>query len=66
LKANQSTTYTKTVVDTALGLQAIQSTTYTKSDVDPALSLKSDRTYVYAQLALKCQPINYIRHNASR
>jgi hypothetical protein len=34
LKANQSTTYTKTEVDTADALKANQATTYTKTEVD--------------------------------
>jgi hypothetical protein len=37
-KANQSTTYTKGDVDTALALKANQSTTYTKTDVDSKIS----------------------------
>ncbi|MFM7988332.1 MAG: hypothetical protein ACKPKO_54375, partial [Candidatus Fonsibacter sp.] len=49
LKANQSTTYTKTESDTALGLKANQSTTYTKTEVDGLLSPKSEKTYVDGQ-----------------
>ena len=47
LKANQSTTYTKTQVDNALDLKADQSTTYTKTQVDNALNLKANSTDVY-------------------
>ena len=38
LKADKSTIYTKTEVDTALSAKADQSTTYTKTEVDTALS----------------------------
>lgn len=42
LKANQSTTYTKTEADQALNLKADKSTTYTKTEVDQSLDLKAD------------------------
>lgn len=38
LKADKSTTYTKTEVDTALSAKADQSTTYTKTEVDTQIS----------------------------
>ena len=37
-KADKSTTYTKTEVDTSLALKANQATTYTKTEVDTTLS----------------------------
>ena len=43
-KANQSTTYTNTEVDSNLILQATQSTTYTKTEVDNDLRLKADKS----------------------
>ncbi|MFM7989447.1 MAG: hypothetical protein ACKPKO_60045, partial [Candidatus Fonsibacter sp.] len=46
-KANQSTTYTKTEVDTELAKKA------NTTDMNVALALKSDKTYVENQLALK-------------
>lgn len=45
LKANQSTTYTKTETDTLLTSKANQSTTYTKTEVDTALSGKVSQAY---------------------
>ena len=44
LKADQSTTYTKTEVDDSLSTKADQSTTYTKTEVDDSLALKADVT----------------------
>ena len=38
LKADRSTTYTKTEVDNSLALKANQSTTYTKTEVDNSLA----------------------------
>ncbi|MFM7984627.1 MAG: hypothetical protein ACKPKO_35420, partial [Candidatus Fonsibacter sp.] len=46
LQANQSTTYTKTEVDTELAKKA------NTTDMNVALALKSDKTYVDTQLAL--------------
>lgn len=46
LKADKSTTYTKSEVDTALGAKANASTTYTKTQVDNLVSPKADKTYV--------------------
>ena len=40
LKADKSTTYTITQVDTALSLKADKSTTYTKTETDNLLSTK--------------------------
>ena len=45
LKANQSTTYTKTETDTLLTAKANQSTTYTKTEVDTALAGKVSQAY---------------------
>lgn len=42
-KADKSTTYTKTEVDTALNLKADKSTTYTKTEVDTELAKKVDK-----------------------
>ena len=44
--APQSTTYTKTEVDTLLSAKAPQSTTYTKSEVDAALAAIKDGTTI--------------------
>ncbi|MFM7981546.1 MAG: hypothetical protein ACKPKO_19730, partial [Candidatus Fonsibacter sp.] len=52
LKADKSSTYAKTEVDTSVGLNANQSTTHTKAEVDGLVSPKSDKTYVDTQLAL--------------
>ena len=49
LKADKSTTYTKTEVDSALELKADKSTTYTKTEVDTALALKSDKSTTYTK-----------------
>ena len=49
LKANQSTTYTKTEVDNYFLLKADKSTTYTKSEVDNNLILKADKATPYTQ-----------------
>ena len=48
-KADESTTYTKTEVDTALSAKANQSTTYTKTEVDTALGAKADSSDVYTK-----------------
>lgn len=42
-KADKSTTYTKSEVDSALGNKADKSTTYTKTEVDTALGNKLDK-----------------------
>ena len=44
LKADKSTTYTKTEVDNNLALKANQSTTYTKTEVDNNLALKANQS----------------------
>jgi len=49
LKANQSTTYTKTEVDDKLVLKANQSTTYTKTEIDNNLLLKADQLTTYTK-----------------
>ena len=46
-KADQSTTYTKTEVDTSLNLKSDKTTTYTKTEVDTALTNKSDTTHTH-------------------
>lgn len=48
-KADKSTTYTKTEVDTALGNKADKSTTYTKTEVDTALGKKANSADVYTK-----------------
>jgi hypothetical protein len=48
-KADQSTTYTKTEVDTSLNLKSDKTTTYTKTEVDTSLNLKSDKTTTYTK-----------------
>lgn len=48
-KADKSTTYTKTEVDTALGGKADKSTTYTKTEVDTALGGKANTADVYTK-----------------
>lgn len=48
-KADKSTTYTKTEVDTALGKKADQATTYTKTEVDTALGKKANSADVYTK-----------------
>ena len=47
LKANQSTTYTKTENDTALALKANQSTTYIKTENDTIIHLFHDSISYY-------------------
>lgn len=47
-KADSSSVYTKTQIDTALALKADASTTYTKSQVDTSLSLKADAATTYS------------------
>ena len=60
LKANQSTTYTKTETDTALGLKA------NVTDMTSALATKATIVYVDGQLALTSQPTNNIHQNRGR
>lgn len=48
-KADKSTTYTKTEVDSALGGKADKSTTYTKTEVDSALGGKANTADVYTK-----------------
>ena len=48
-KADKSTTYTKTEVDTALGGKADKTTTYTKTEVDTALGKKANSADVYTK-----------------
>ena len=48
-KADKSTTYTKTEVDTALGNKADKSTTYTKTETDNLLSAKANSADVYTK-----------------
>ena len=48
-KADKSTTYTKTEVDTALGKKADQATTYTKTEVDTELGKKANSADVYTK-----------------
>ena len=48
-KSDQSTTYTKTEVDTSLNLKSDKTTTYTKTEVDTSLNLKSDKTTTYTK-----------------
>ena len=52
MKADQSTTYTKTEADNNLVLKANQSTTYTKTEVDNNLALKAYRgtTYIKTEI----------------
>ena len=57
LKANQSTTYTKTETDASLILKANQSTTYNKTETDASLLLKGDKTYVDSQDELKADKL---------
>ena len=52
LKSNQYTIYTKSYVDTSVGLTANQVATYTKEEVYQALVPNSTAAYVNAQLAL--------------
>ena len=47
--APQSTTYTKTEVDTLLSAKAPQSTTYTKTEVDTLLSAKAPQSTTYTK-----------------
>lgn len=49
LKADKSTTYTKTEVDNALALKADQATTYTKTEVDTELGKKANSADVYTK-----------------
>lgn len=49
LKADKSTTYTKTEVDSALALKADKSDTYTKAQVDASLALKADKSDTYTK-----------------
>jgi len=51
LKANQSTTYTKSETDTALGLKA------NVADMTSALATKATIVYVDGQLALKADQL---------
>ena len=48
-KADKSTTYTKTEVDTALALKADSNSVYTKTETDTALALKADSNSVYTK-----------------
>lgn len=48
-KADKSTTYTKTEVDTALGNKADKSTTYTKDEVNTELGKKANSADVYTK-----------------
>ena len=54
-KADKSTTYTKTEVDTALGGKADKSTTYTKTEVDTELGKKANSADVYTKTAADAQ-----------
>ena len=54
-KADKSTTYTKTEVDTALGKKADQATTYTKTEVDTELGKKANSADVYTKTAADAQ-----------
>lgn len=54
-KADKSTTYTKTEVDTALGNKADKSTTYTKTETDNLLSAKANSADVYTKTAADAQ-----------
>ena len=49
LKADKSTTYTKTEVDSALALKADKSDTYTKAQMDASLALKADKADTYTK-----------------
>jgi len=49
LKADKSTTYTKTEVDSALALKADKSDTYTKAQMDASLALKADKSDTYTK-----------------
>lgn len=49
LKADKSTTYTKTEVDSALALKADKSDTYTKAQVNASLALKADKSDTYTK-----------------
>ncbi|MFM7978254.1 MAG: hypothetical protein ACKPKO_02970 [Candidatus Fonsibacter sp.] len=51
LKANRSTTYTKTETDTALGLKA------NVTDMTSALATKANIVYVDGQVALKAKQL---------
>lgn len=48
-KADKSTTYTKTEVDTELAKKADQATTYTKTEVDTELAKKADKDTTYTK-----------------
>lgn len=54
-KADKSTTYTKTEVDTALGKKADAATTYTKTEVDTELGKKANSADVYTKTAADAQ-----------
>ncbi|MFM7984601.1 MAG: hypothetical protein ACKPKO_35275, partial [Candidatus Fonsibacter sp.] len=54
LKANQSTTYTKSETDTALGLNA------NVTDITSALATQANIVYVDGQLDPKSQPTNHL------
>lgn len=54
-KADKSTTYTKTEVDTALGNKADKSTTYTKDEVNTELGKKANSADVYTKTAADAQ-----------
>lgn len=49
LKADKSTTYTKTEVDTKVNAKANQSTTYTKTEVDTKVNAKANTIDVYTK-----------------
>ena len=48
-KADKSTTYSKTDVDTKLSTKADSATTYSKTDVDAKLSAKADSATTYSK-----------------
>ena len=48
-KANQSTTYSKTEVDSNLALKANQATTFSKTEVDNKLVLKANQSTTYTK-----------------
>ena len=49
LKADKTTTYSKTDVDTKLSAKADTATTYSKTDVDTKLSAKADTATTYSK-----------------
>ena len=68
LKANQSTTYTKTEVDDQVVLKANQSTTYTKTEVDDQVVLKANQSTTYTKTevdTLVSTQINYYEQAAA-